>query len=142
MQISKQLYHKKILGNTAAGQDASAVVGTAIDVTSLGKFDRVRLVIELGAVTSGGVLKAGLQECDTSGGTYVTIANLGTNGEVCTGKSDNTIIFDVPLKKRYLKYSYQRSTANIELDSLTIELYSSGKIPVTQDTSVFKEVIL
>jgi hypothetical protein len=141
MQISKQLYHKKILGNTAAGQDASAVVGTAIDVTSLGKFDRARLVIELGAVTSGGVLKAGLQECDTSGGTYVTIADLG-DGEVCTGKSDNTIIFDVPLKKRYLKYTYQRTTANIELDSLTIELYSSGKIPVTQDTTVFKEVIL
>jgi hypothetical protein len=141
MQISKQLYHKKILGNTAAGQDASAVVGTAIDVTSLGKFDRARLIIELGAVTSGGVLKAGLQECATSGGTYVTIADLG-NGEVCTGKSDNTIIIDVPLSERYLKYTYQRTTANIELDSLTIQLYSSGKIPVTQDTSVFKEVIL
>ena len=141
MQLSNQLYHKKILGNTDAGMDSSTVAGDAIDVVAVGTFDRARLIIELGAVTSTANIAAGLQECDTAAGTYSVIANLGDDGLVATDQSDTTIILDVPLTKRYLQYTYKRTVANIEFDSLTVQLYSSGKIPVAQSATVWKEIV-
>ena len=58
-----------------------------------------------------------------------------------TGKSDTSIVIDVPAVKRFLRYAYQRSTANIELDSVTIELYSSTVTTVRQSGSVWREII-
>ena len=142
MILSQCVYHKKILGNTAAGVDAAAVTGDAIDVTTLGAFDRARLIIELGAVVDGAKLTASLSECDTSAGTYTTIADLGAAGMVITDMDDNSVVIDVPLTERYLKYGYRRTTQNAEFDSLVIELYDSGKTPITQSATVAIEKIL
>ena len=135
------VFHKKYIGNTAAGQDGSAVASSAIATAG---FKRIRVVIELGAVTSNAVLKASVSACDTSSGSFVDIASLGTDGFVATGKSDNTVIIDAPLDVgcEFVKINYQRTTANIELDAITFDLYDARVVPVTQDTTVAKVVAL
>ena len=51
------------------------------------------------------------------------------------------MIFDVPATKGFLKIQYQRGTANIEIDAITIDLYSGRMTPTTQDASVSKVII-
>lgn len=138
--ISASCYHVKLIGNTAAGTDANAVASDAIDVLSKGTFDRIRVVCELGAVTSGGKIAIAVKQCDTSTGTFATVAELEST--VATGKSDNSIIIDCPISQQFIKIVYQRATANVELDGIMYDLYSSRKIPVTQNTAVWKEIIV
>ena len=141
MQVSRIVWHKKFQGNTAAGIDDAPVNGEALDLTALGTFSRARLILELGAVTESGKLMAVLQESESEGGEFTNVAGLEETGEDVTGKSDTSIVIDVPAVKRFLRYAYQRSTANIELDSVTIELYSSTVTTVRQSGSVWREII-
>lgn len=131
--------HKKYIGNTAAGTDGSAVSSNAIATAG---FRRIRVCIELGAVTSNGVIKASILGSATSSGSFVEIIGLGTDGFVATGKSDNSIILDCPVGvgSEFIKIQYQRTTANIELDGITYDFYDARKVPVKQDSTVAKVV--
>ena len=137
--ISASCYHAKYVGNVAAGTDGSAVLSDAIDVAAKGSFDRVRVVCELGAVTSGGKIALAVKSAATSTGDYTAEASLAST--VATGKSDNSIIIDCPISQPFIKIEYQRATANVELDAITYDLYNSRKIPVVQNTAVWKEII-
>lgn len=136
--ITKSIYWTKAIGNTAAGVDAAEVDGADIDATG---YDRALFVLELGAITDGGKLSMQIQE-STDGDTYTDIANAGFAATVITDKDDNTILIDVPVTKGYVRYQYQRTTQNIEFDALQVILYNSGKIPVTQNTAVYKEIVI
>lgn len=136
--ITKSIYWKKILGNTAAGVDGAKVDGSAIDARG---YDRALFILELGAVTTGG--KVALQIQESSNGTdFTDIANAGFAAEVATGKSDDTIHIDVPVSKGYIRYQYQRTVQNVEFDVLQVGLYNAKKIPVTQNTDVWKEIVI
>lgn len=136
--ITKSLYWTKALGNTAAGKDVAEVDGTAIDARG---FNRALFVLELGAVTDGGKLAFNVQE-SSDGETFADITGAGFDATVATGKSDDTIMIDVPVTKGYLRYQYQRTTQNVELDALQVALYNAKKIPVTQNTDVWKEIVI
>ena len=136
--ITKSLYWKKALGNTAAGKDAAVVDGTAIDARG---FNRALFVLELGDVTDGGKLAFNVQE-SSDGETFADITGAGFDATVATGKSDGTIMIDVPVEKGYLRYQYQRTTQNVEIDALQYALYNAKKIPVTQNTDVWKEIVI
>ena len=132
--------HKKLIGNTAAGKDASAVASDAIATAG---FDRVRVCIELGAVTDAATFEASISACDTSTGTFVDVVKFADATDpddpaVLTGKSDGTIILDCPLGlgRDFIKINYQRTTQNIELDGILIDFYGVRTVPVAQDSSV------
>lgn len=136
--ITKSIYWKKILGNTAAGQDGAEVDGDAIDARG---YDRALFILELGAVTATGKLALQIQE-SADGTTFTDITGAGFAATVATGKSDDTIMIDVPVTKGYLRYQYQRTTADVEFDALQVALYNSKKIPVTQNADVWKEIVI
>ena len=136
--VTKSLYWKKILGNTAAGKDGAEVNGNAIDARG---YNRALFVLELGAVTDGGKIAFQIQE-SSNGTDFTDIAGAGFAAEVATGKSDDTIMIDVPVEKGYLRYQYQRTTQNVEIDALQYALYNAKKIPVTQNTDVWKEIVI
>ena len=136
--ISSCMYHVKLAGNVSAGTDASAVLSDAIDVLAKGTFDRIRVVCELGAVTSTGKIALAVKCASSSTGDYSAVAKL--DATTATGKSDNTIIIDCPISE-FVKIEYQRTTANVELDAITYDLYNSRKIPVIQNTAVWKEIV-
>ena len=136
--VTKSIYWKKILGNTAAGVDGAAVAGSAIDARG---YDRALFILELGEVTTGGKIALKIQE-SSNGTDFTDITGAGFAATVATGKSDDTILVDVPVSKGYIRYQYQRTTQNVELDALQVALYNAKKIPVTQNTDVWKEIVI
>lgn len=137
--LSNQFQPQKLLGNTAAGTDETEVTGNAIDARG---YDRALFMLDLGAVTATGTLTFNVQECATSDGTYadITGADLGATALVLTGKSDDKILMDVPVRLGYLKVQYQRGTANVEIDALNVLLYNPKKLPAAQHSDVYKVV--
>ena len=136
--VTKAMYWEKILGNTAAGQDGTEVDGDAIDARG---YDRALFILELGAVTATGKVALQIQE-SANGTDFTDIAGAGFAATTATGKDDDTIMIDVPVTKGYLRYQYQRTTADVEFDALQVALYNSKKIPVTQNADVWKEIVI
>jgi len=136
--VTKAMYWEKILGNTAAGQDGTEVDGDAIDARG---YDRALFILELGAVTATGKVALQIQE-SANGTDFTDIAGAGFDATTATGKDDDTIMIDVPVTKGYLRYQYQRTTADVEFDALQVALYNSKKIPVTQNADVWKEIVI
>jgi hypothetical protein len=136
--LSKAIYWKKILGNTAAGQDVSEVDGDDIDARG---YDRALFVLELGAVTSTGKVALQIQE-SADGETWADISGAGFAATTATGKSDDTILIDVPVNKGYIRYQYQRTVADVEFDALQVILYNNKKIPVTQNANVWQNIVI
>lgn len=136
--LSNAIYWSKILGNTAAGTDISEVDGA--DINAAG-YDRALVVLELGAVTNTATLSMQIQESD-DGDTWADISGAGFADQVATGKSDDTILIDVPVRKGYIRYQYQRETANIEFDALQVILYNNKKLPVTQNSNVWQDIVI
>ena len=136
--LTKSLYWDKILGNTAAGVDDAEVNGDAIDARG---YDRALFILELGAVTSGGKVSFNIQE-GSNGTDFTDITGAGFAATVATGKDDDTIFIDVPVTKGYLRYQYQRTTQAVEFDALQVALYNSKKLPVTQHSDVWQEIVI
>jgi hypothetical protein len=136
--ITNSIYWDKILGNTAAGQDGAEVDGDAIDARG---YDRALFILELGAVTATGKVALQIQE-SANGTDFTDIAGAGFAATTATGKDDDTIMIDVPVSKGYLRYQYQRTTADVEFDVLQVGLYNSKKIPVTQSDDVWQEIVI
>lgn len=137
--------HKKLIGNTAAGKDTNAVASNAIPTAG---FDRVRVCIELGAVTDAATFVASISACSTSSGTFKDVVKFSDATDpddpaVMTDKSDGIVILDCPLGlgREFIKINYQRTTQNIELDGIFLDFYNVRKIPVVQDSSVVKVVV-
>lgn len=136
--LSKAIHWTKLLGNTAAGQDISEIDGADIDARG---YDRALFVLELGAVTSTATFSMQIQE-SADGDSWSDISGAGFADQVATGKSDDTILIDVPVRKGYIRYQYQRETANIEFDALQVILYNNKKLPVTQNTNVWQDIVI
>lgn len=134
--ILNAVYWKKILGNTAAGQDGAEVDGDAIDARG---YDRALFILELGAVASTGKVSFNIQE-SADGLTFTDITGAGIGATTATGKGDDSILIDVPVNLGYLRYQYQRTTADVEFDALQVALYDNMKIPVTQSTDVWQSI--
>lgn len=128
----------KAVGNVAAGVDGAEVDGADIDARG---FDRALFVLELGEVTATGKIAFNIQE-SADGDTYTDIAGAGIAATVATGKSDNSILIEVPVSKGYLRYQYQRTVQSVEIDALQYALYDSSKIPVAQPAAVWQSIIV
>ena len=136
--LSNSLYWIKASGNVAAGQDMAEVDGADIDARG---FDRALFIVELGAVTTNGKFALQIQE-SADGDTWADITDAGFAAATATGKSDDTILIDVPVSKGYVRYQYQRTVANVELDAIQVLLYNAKKIPVSQNADVWQNIII
>lgn len=134
--IINSLYWDKILGNTAAATDQAEVDGDAINAKG---FDRALFILELGAVTATGKVAFNIQE-SANGTDFTDISGAGFAATTATDKSDESILIDVPVNLGYLRYQYQRTTANVEFDALQVALYGSSKLPVTQHAAVWQSI--
>jgi len=126
----------KAVGNVTAGVDGAVVNGDAIDARG---FDRALFILELGAVTDTGKVAFNIQE-SANGTDFTDIAGAGIPATVATGKSDNSILIEVPVSKGYLRYQYQRTVQSVEIDALQYALYDSSKIPVAQPAAVWQSI--
>lgn len=136
--VTKSLYWKKMSGNVTAGTDVAKVNGNAIDARG---YDRALFIVEFGAVTDLATFLLQIQE-GANATTFTDITGAGFAATVVTGKSDDTILVDVPVRKGYLRYQYQRATQDVEIDAIQVALYNSKKIPVSQNADVWKEIVI
>lgn len=136
--LSKQIYWTKLSGNVAAGVDGAEVDGADVDARG---FDRALFAVELGAVTEGGKLSLQIQE-SSDGDVWTDISSAGFSATVATGKSDDTILVDVPVHKGYIRYQYQRTTQSVEIDAIQVFLYNAKKVPVTQNSNVWQDILI
>lgn len=136
--LSNSLYWTKASGNVAAGVDGAEVDGADIDARG---YDRALFAIELGAVTTGGKLALQIQQ-SSDGDSWEDISGAGFAATVATGKSDDTILVDVPVHKGYIRYQYQRTVQSIEIDAIQVLLYNSKKLPVTQNANVWQSIVI
>lgn len=136
--VTKSLYWKKLSGNVEAGVDDAEVNGAAVDARG---FDRALFIFELGTVTDAATLALQIQE-GSDGTNFTDITGAGFTATVATGKSDDTILIDVPVRKGYVRYQYDRKIQSTEIDAIQVALYNSKKIPVDQNTDVWKEIVI
>jgi hypothetical protein len=133
----------RILGNTAAGVDGSAVSSSAIDCKT---FDNVFLEILLGTVVNAAVFTVKLQQCATSNGDFVDIPGASITQTVAAeggaGASNKVWQIDAKIQQRYVKVVYQRTVANVTIDSAILSLYNGKRINTDKPTVVHERVIV
>jgi len=123
-----------------------AVAGTADVVTSavdMSGWGGVIFVAALGDVTAGSVLSLGVQECDTSGGSYSPVT--GTTGKTA-GASDcdnNLLLVDATKPtKQFVQGVLKRGTQNAVVDGILAIKYGPLHRPVTQGATVIGALTL
>lgn len=114
----------------AAGTDGAFV--TSLPEIDMRGYDSARIIVHVGTVTGSGVLTTRLKNSNTSGSFGAgTIDRVGT--DIAGGTSDRLLIHDVyKPKRRYLRLDYQRTVANVVINSIIVELYNAREKPVTQ----------
>lgn len=126
----------KVVGNVAAGKDVAKVDGA--DINAIG-YDRALFVLELGTIVDAGKIAFNIQE-SADGQTYTDIAGAGFAATVATGKSDTSVLVQVPVNLGHLRYQYQRTVQDAEIEALQYALYDSSKIPVAQPATVWQSI--
>ena len=109
--VTKAIYWKKILGNTAAGVDDAEVDGAAIDARG---FDSALFILELGAVTTGGKVAFQIQE-SSNGTDFTDIAGAIRRDRKRTKARAMTPRIEFLYRRDILRYQYQRTTQTSSL---------------------------
>lgn len=133
MNLISEAKWERWLKATAAGTDSAAVASAAIDT---GTASRAVVSAEIGTVSEGGKLEITVAESDSATGTFATVAAM----PAAVATSDTSLVMDVPLTKRYIKISYQRTVANVALDSGMLLTYSGKNVPPDQPAGLMKIV--
>jgi len=119
----------RLAGAVTAGTDAGRVALTEIDTQG---YDGVAIVVQLGTVTSGGITTVKAKTSDTSS-SYGS-GTIGDTGGGVTGTdgSNKSVWYDLSaLTRRYLRFDYQRTTANVAIESIHAVLYNPTTGPVS-----------
>lgn len=120
---------------TEGAAGTSAITSAAVDTAG---FEGCCFVIPIGAVVSGAVTSAKVQQCDTSGGSYADLT--GTSVTIADTDDDKLKYIDVKNpKEQYLKCVVSRATQNATIGGIVAVLYGARKRPVTQGTNVAGE---
>ncbi len=128
----------RLAGAVAAGTDGARVALTEIDSQG---YDGVALVVQLGPVTSGGVttVKAKTSATSASYGAG-TIDDTGP-GVTGTDGSNKSVWYDLSgLTRRFVRFDYQRTTANVAVESIHAVLYNPVAAPVSDTNKLASAV--
>jgi len=128
-QLTTQTRTYILSGTVTAGTDGSFVTSLA-EIDTQG-FNSVRVIVQVGTVTSTGVLNLRLKNSDTTA-TY----GAGTIDNIQTAQglvSDRLVLLEVykPLR-RFLRLDYQRITANVVITGIIVELFNALEEAVPQ----------
>lgn len=119
-------------GAVSAGTDGAMVGLNEIDMLG---YTGLRIIFCIGTVTSTGILTTRVKASNTSGtygsGTVDRIgSDLATDADDDGGK---LIIHEfTELAERYVKPYYQRTTANVVINSVIVERFNPAQAPITQ----------
>lgn len=105
------------------------------DIVDTAGFDGLRFIAGFGAITSGAVTSIKVQE--NSANSLTGMTDLTGSAQTVADTDDNKIVISeviLPLK-RYLCLYIDRGTQNAVVDFVTVELFRSRNLPVTQDTA-------
>ncbi len=129
----------RLAGAVSAGTDGSRTALTEIDTQG---YDGVALVVQLGTVTSNGVTTVKAKTSDTSASYGAgTIGDIGP-GVSGTNGSNKSVWYDVSkLTQRYLRFDYQRTVANVAVESIHAVLYNPTTGPVTDSNKLASAVV-
>lgn len=119
----------RLAGAVVAGTDVARVTLTEIDTQG---YDGVALVVQLGTVSSGGTTTVKAKTSDTSGSYGAgTVGDTGP-GVAGVDGSNKFVVYDLSaLTRRYVRFDYQRTTANVAIEAVYAVLYNPIIAPVT-----------
>lgn len=118
-----------LIGAAPAAAGTSAVNGTVIDTAG---YEGVAAIAHLGAVTSTGVPAIKLQQGDLADGSDMAdiTGSTVTGNDTMSSKLIGTEVHRPT--KRYVRAVVTRTTANVVLNSVIIQLFGASLTPVTQ----------
>ena len=112
--------------SNAAAAAQTTVTSSAVDLAG---WDGCLFIVSTATVTTGSVLAAQVQACDTSGGTYASVGSTVGLTDSGGATSNSLIVVDYyrPLH-RYAELVFTRGTANAALNCiLAIKYKAKGK---------------
>lgn len=124
----------RLAGAVVAGTDGSRVTLTEIDTQG---YDGVALVVQLGTVSSGGTTTVKAKTSDTSGSYGAGTVDDTGPGVAGVDGSNKFVVYDLSaLTRRYVRFDYQRTTANVAIEAVYAVLYNPIIAPVTDDNKL------
>lgn len=139
----QELKHVNVIAPAAIKDNASWTVN---DVDTLG-FSHCLVVFMLGA-SDIAVAALKMQECDTSGGSFVDIDNLdySSDGTLPSATDDNKLFgFDIPLqgRKRFLRLVATAGDGSSGTYGCAYALLSRGnQVPTTASERGFSQILI
>lgn len=133
---------KKFINGVKAVRHSNAVAAGTSLITPSGGIDtkgfrRVVFLIEVGAIVSGGVQSAKIQQSDDNGSSDGYSDLEGSSLSIADDDDSGIAIIEVlEPQKRYLKCLFSRATQNSTLEGITVLLCDPDVEPVTQDATV------
>ena len=122
----------KLMNSTVGASGTTDLESSALDMTG---YDGVLFLINWGAITSGGVQSAYLEQCDTTGGSYAHL----TGSRVTVADSDDNKITALNLwrpREEFIKVGIFRATQVSTVESIVaIQYKGDHKNPITQGTT-------
>lgn len=132
--LAKNCKWVRLAGAVAAGTDGARVALTEIDTQG---YDGVALVVQLGTVTSGGITTVKAKTSDTSGSYGSGTVDDTGPGVSGTDGSNKSVWYDLSaLTRRYLRFDYQRTVANVAVEAIWAVLYNPVAAPVTDSNKL------
>ena len=115
ISLNQKVFH--LSPDVAAGTDGSRQTLAEIDCKD---FEAVVLVANLGTVTATGVITLRAKGSDTSGSYGSgTVGDLGSVATAASAGSNKAAVLEVIRpQNRYLRFDYQRTTANVVINSI------------------------
>lgn len=131
--LSDNVLTTRSINATAAG--TTDINGTSVD-TQTTPADSVRAVCLMGALTATQVTKLVIEESDDD----VTFTTLKAGTAAADADGNKLLIVDASLKgkKRYIRATVDRGTANAVIDGVILEFYRLRTQKVTQHANVSK----
>lgn len=133
--LSTQIDLRCWMHGAAAGVDTSAAATSAIDT---GEYSRALITLNFGTVADGGKCALTVKGCETASGTYSKIAEIAAE----TPTASKTWALDVPCHMRHLKIEYQRTGANVTIESGALMLYDGKRVPADGMGDVVKRIVI
>lgn len=138
LNLSKSCKISKAISVTAGAAGSTDIEGTIIDMQG---FESICFIITLGAITSGAVTSAKVQQDDANAaGGMADLA--GTSITIADDDDEEVIYLDViKPSKRYVRLYIDRATQNAAMTANAVQ-YGALKEPVTHGTGVSGETTI
>ena len=136
MNLTKNAKVSQVITPTAGAAGTDDINGTTLDMSG---FEGVTFIVTMGAITSGAVTSAKVQQdSDSAMGTAADL--LGTGLTIADTDDEDVFVLDVyKPAERYVRLVIDRGTQNAVVSAVAIQ-YGAHKTPVSHGTGVTAEL--